>query len=254
MWIRALILAMTAVAGGAARAADPYDAGMKDFAAGRWADAARNFEASLAERPGRPPVLYMLALAEARAGRIDKAEAAFAEMLSAPTLDPVLLEKGWTNRLRNLIDGGRGGRALALLPAARAAVPQSADLLYQGARAEFEAGRWRAAIALLEEATKLDSEQWAVFNLLGLSWLRSGNPKAARIAFERAATLAPDVAWIHNNLGAAREASGDLLGAEAAYRRALELGASAKVEANLERVRREIARGGGRARWVLEEE
>lgn len=243
--------ALTPAAGAAA--ADDYEAGMRAFGAGRFAEAVSHFEASVAARPDNAGLLYMLAFSRSRAGRVDAAEAAFAQLLAAEIIDPVLLEKAWANRLRNLVDGGRAAEASALLALARSAVPRHAEVLHQGARALFDAGDLAKAIPLLEEATRLDSEHWAVFNLLGLAWLRSGNPGAARLALERAAALAPDIAFIHNNLGAAREAQGDLVGAETAYRRAVALEPGSRVRQNLDRVQKAIAGHGSQQRWVLED-
>lgn len=233
--------------------ADDYQSGMSAFGAGRYAEAVSHFESGLAARPGNTGILYMLALGRSRAGRTAQAEAAFAELLAQNLTDPGLVEKAWANRLRNLIDGGSAAQASSLLALARAAAPDNAEILYQGARASFDAGDLPTAISLLKEAARLDSEHWAVYNLLGLAWLRSGNPGAARLALERAAELAPQVAFVYNNLGAAREAQGDLVGAETAYRRALSIESSPRVKQNLERVRESIAGNGGQQRWVLEE-
>ena len=250
--LRLLVIAAALLVASSA-GADDYESGMAEFAAGRYAEAVSHFETGLAARPGNSGILYMLALGRSRAGRTVQAEAAFAELLAQELDDPALVEKAWANRLRNLIDGGRLDQGASLLAVARAAAPGNAEVLYQGARASFDAGKLPTAISLLEEATRLDSEHWAVFNLLGLAWLRSGNPGAARLALERAAQLAPQVAFVYNNLGAAREAQGDLVGAETAYRRAFAIEPSARVKQNLERVHKSIAGNGGQQRWVLEE-
>ncbi len=93
-------------------------------------------------------------------------------------------------------------------------VRQGADALKQGNAAE--------AVALLEEASRVEPDGYEVFVYLGAAYSAENRINAAIGAFKRAAEIRPDSAQIHYNLGQAYEAAGVPREAWLEYEAALE--------------------------------
>jgi tetratricopeptide (TPR) repeat protein len=154
-----------------------------------------------------------------RAGRMDEAEARFAEVLShQPRHFTALLMCGAI--------AGRTGRNLLGIRMLRQAIsvqPQSADARLLLANLLRETGELANAISLLREAIRLRPRDAALHNELGLAHM-SGHQLAEAIGcFERAIAFDPNFAIPQFNLGTALERQGRAGDAIVAYLRAATL-------------------------------
>jgi len=89
------------------------------------------------------------------------------------------------------------------------------------ARELLASGQIDAAIAVLEPLTQTESDDYLVFEVLGVAYAHKGNMMAAVGALETAARLNPVMPSNHYNLGQALLRAGDVAGAKVAFERAL---------------------------------
>ena len=94
-----------------------------------------------------------------------------------------------------------------------AADPQSPAHWSDRARARADQGKWRAALADLDQALRLDPEDAAIYALRASAWRHSGNPGRAMEDVELALALAPRLPEALLERGILRHAKGDLAGA-----------------------------------------
>ena len=89
--------------------------------------------------------------------------------------------------------------------------------------AAFQNGDFDSAISELEEATRLDRENFRAFLYLGAAYGEREKYDEAIGAFKAASQLKPNVPSLHYNLGQAYEAAGVPSEAVYEYNRALEI-------------------------------
>ncbi len=129
-----------------------------------------------------------LALAFARAGRLDDAAAILQPLVA--TRDPAA-----TRALaRILSEQGRQRPAEALLERALHIEPESAEAHELIALVALREGRWPDAVAASRRALELDETRPEAWNQLGVALYSQGRQPAALDAWERAVTLDPN-AW-----------------------------------------------------------
>lgn len=123
----------------------------------------------------------------AREGRVDDAEGAYRELLKAhPDLKPV-----WAECFELLRAHGRAADALLLADAARAQFGDSAFVFTLQGAALVELGRFREALAALEQAIEHDPDLGPAWHELGLAAYRLGDRSRALLALDRAFALEP---------------------------------------------------------------
>lgn len=89
------------------------------------------------------------------------------------------------------------------------------------ARRLLQSGNNDAAIALLEPLMAEESDDYLIFEVLGVAYAQKNNMTAAVGAFETATHLNPAQPQPHFNLGQARLRTGDRSGAKEAFERSL---------------------------------
>ncbi|HEX2897915.1 MAG TPA: tetratricopeptide repeat protein, partial [candidate division Zixibacteria bacterium] len=82
------------------------------------------------------------------------------------------------------------------------------QLLDRGGR-QLYVKKYKEAIGTLEQALKLDSNNFEALQNLGMAHSALGNQGQARNYFEKAHAIKPNDAGINNNLGGALSAAGD---------------------------------------------
>ncbi len=147
--------------------------------------AARIYEAALAEQPDEPDALHLLGL--------------------------VALQRGEAGRAVELI-----GRAVSLRPNAAAF---HADL----AEAYWSLGRIDEVIDCCEAALRLEPESPGILCNLGATLVARGDLDAALVRFHQAVRLAPDFAVARSSLGHALRLKGDRIAAMEQFRHAARL-------------------------------
>jgi tetratricopeptide (TPR) repeat protein len=100
---------------------------------------------------------------------------------------------------------------------------QEAEKFFQSGIAAYRAGNLEAAVADLEEATRLDPEYVDAFKYLGAAYGSTGKYNQAVGAFKVAEQLSPQDPRIHYNIAQAHEAAGNPAEAEYEYGKALEV-------------------------------
>lgn len=173
------------------------DAAALDFAAGRWAPAARAFERILARDPGNLMTAVRLAVCRSFLGDARGADAAFD---AARRLDPSSVEVRHYHAM-HLLKSGREELAGPLFESVLAVQPDRAAALEGLARVRAGQGRPEEAAALFERAAPLSADPGSALVEAGLLRMELGQTGPALAALERA-----------------RDAQG------AAFRRHLELG------------------------------
>ena len=198
---------------------DPLGRGLELFRAGEHAAAAACFAEADSRHPDRGFTVYMLGLAEWKAGRLDAAAGTLARAaeIDASAVRPRV------NLARVQNERGDFEAALDASRAALAIAPEDASALFLEGRALRNLGQREQALVALERSVALAPGNGYAHNLLGLTWLELERVDEALAAFEVAAERIPDVAYVHNNLGMALERSGAREEAVAAYRRAVAL-------------------------------
>jgi len=99
----------------------------------------------------------------------------------------------------------------------------AASVAYQRALRLTEAGRYEAALAVLQELVAAEPEFALAFNLMGVCFVKQVDYAAAQKAYERALQLAPESPLAYYNLGALWTALGNYARAIENYERALAL-------------------------------
>jgi len=200
---------------------------------GRYAVAARGFEAYTGRKPDNVWGWYMLGFSSWKAGDTEGALVAFDSALAR---DPRHL-KSLHNSGRALLDAGRPREALDRFQAAVDADSSSAEGYRLLGRGYQEIGDAEAAVSAYRQALVLDEhDSWALNNL-GVVYLHQGMPQEAIGPLARAVEVRPASPVFRNNLGSALERAGHPAAAKAAYATALEADSSyAKAKVNLERV------------------
>src|SRR5213592_888590 len=122
-----------------------------------------------------------------REGRVADAEKAYRDLLAEhPDLKP-----GWAECFELLRGQGRTEDALRLAEAARAQFGDSAFSLALKGAALIELGRYRDALATLEQAVEFDPDLALVWHELGYAAFRLGDRNRALLALDRAFALEP---------------------------------------------------------------
>ncbi len=168
-----------------------------------------------------------------REGRVADAEKAYRDLLAAhPDLKP-----GWAECFELLRGQGRGDDALRLAEGARAQFGDSAFSLALKGAALTDLGRYREALATLEQAVEFDPDLGLVWHELGYAAYRLGDPNRALLALDRAFALEPHTETLRLRGRILRDA-GRYQAAEVAYE-----GAAQAAEHREQRVaaEREIA-------------
>ncbi len=106
---------------------------------------------------------------------------------------------------------------------------EEANIHVTAGLAAFHAQDYLSAIAELEEATRLDENNFRAFLYLGACYGEIGKYEAAIGAFKRASAIRPNVPSVHYNLGQAYEAAGVPSEAAYEYNKALELNPNYKL-------------------------
>jgi tetratricopeptide (TPR) repeat protein len=163
--------------------------------------------------------LLAKAAAAYRAGRLDAAEKRCGELLARSPG-----HRGGAQLLA-AIAGKRGdpARGLDILDELDGAGVASTDVAVQRAALLRSAGRGVEAIVALREARRLQPDNVAALNDLGLALLAEVGAAEALEAFDAALAVAPDKAALCYNKGLALERLGQLDGALAAFARAAAL-------------------------------
>lgn len=200
---------------------------------GRYAEAARGFEAYTGRKPDNVWGWYMLGFSSWKSGDTEGALVAFDSALAR---DPRHL-KSLYNSGRVLLDAGRPREALERFQAAVDADSSSAEGWRLLGRGYQDIGDAEAAVSAYRQALALDEHDGWALNNLGVLYLHQGMPQDAIGPLARAVEVRPSSPVFRNNLGSALERAGHPAAAKAAYATALEADSSyAKAKVNLERV------------------
>lgn len=173
------------------RARAAFVEGLRHFEAGRFADAERAYEASLALLPGRVSTLTNLAATKLRLGRAHD--------------------------------------ALQLLDDALAAQPDDPDAAWQRAQALAELGRHAEALPALERVIAARPDAALPWFRHGLALQRLERHDEALASYGRALALDPALAQAWSNRGGILKEQGRLDEAAACFERALVLGADPEL-------------------------
>ncbi|MGH7586876.1 MAG: tetratricopeptide repeat protein [Gemmatimonadales bacterium] len=210
-----------------------YEDSEEALRAGRYAEAARGFEAYSARKPENPWGWYMLGYSSWKGGEPERAMVAFDSALSR---DPAHL-KSLYNSARVLFELGRPREALDRIETAIATDSTVAEGYRLLGRAYEETGDPEGAVSAYRQALILDEHDAWALNNLGVLYLKEGMPQEALGPLARAVELKPRSPVFQNNLGNALERAGSPVAAKAAYAAALDADESyQKARVNLERV------------------
>lgn len=154
--------------------------------AGEAAAALGYFRRAARHDPSFSPAWTNLGILYHRSGHVSHAEAAHLQALQADSTDLVAM-----SNLAGLYER-QGERSLAAEYRKRASDHRSRNPYYrfQLAREAFQAGRYDAAIGYLHEAIDRKKNEDQFYFLLGLCWLKKGDPQAARRWVARAEAVA----------------------------------------------------------------
>src|SRR2546428_6832416 len=123
----------------------------------------------------------------AREGRVAEAADAYREVLAShPLLKPC-----WAEYFELLRRGGRAADALRVAEGAAAQFGESAFALTLKGAALTELGRYREALAVLDQAVESDPDLALVWHELGYAAYRLGDRNRALLALDRAFALEP---------------------------------------------------------------
>jgi tetratricopeptide (TPR) repeat protein len=158
-------------------------------------------------------------LAHHRAGRLDKAEAAYKRALAKDGKDAAALH------LSGLVaaDKGRPGRALQLINKALALAPDSADFLHSAGHVLSLAGRPEDAVAHYQAALAQAPDRPLTLSNLGNALKRLGRLDEAARRLARAVAIDPGFAEGWSNLGLVQKERGLQNDARDAFARAIAL-------------------------------
>lgn len=123
---------------------------------------------------------------------------------------------------------GIPGKKVSEAPVRRPTHPENEGLpaaileLVENGEGFFEAGQYQPALESFEAAVQKEPEMAMLWNNIGLTQRKLGNPEKATEAYEKALSLDPKFAAAMNNLGMLKLASGDRLAAALYFRKATE--------------------------------
>lgn len=162
---------------------------------------------------------HRLALDHHQAGRLDKAEAIYRQLVAqAPQFSDAVHMLGAL-----LYQTGRNDDALPLLQRAVELAPNNAAYRCNLGVVLLAEGRTNEAITTLQIAVELDRQDPNAHYNLGNALKRAGQLEPAESYYRTAIELNPDHADAHNNLGSALRARGNLDDAGSHFRRAIEI-------------------------------
>lgn len=185
--------------------------------AGQLTEAALLYGQILQADPAQPDALNCLGQLHLQQGAADRAEALFAQAVTArPKTATYQINHGLA--LRRL---GRSEEALAAFARARSLDRSLAEAHHQAGIVLKSLGRYAEAIAALREAVRLAPKHDAAWLNLGVACLEGGARDDAIAAFQRALKLEPQRPEAHNILGHTLLAAGRSSEAEAALNEAL---------------------------------
>jgi Flp pilus assembly protein TadD len=171
-----------------ARAHYHSNVGAERLEAGDRIEALQHFRKALALEPGFVPAWINLGTLYQRAGKPAWAEAAWRQALRAEPGEPVAL----SNLERLYRASGRPAEADELRARVDRHRQTNPYYRYRQAEQAFAAGDYAGAIRHLRFAIQRKANEDRFYALLGLAYLRSGDPAAARRFMARAAELAAD--------------------------------------------------------------
>ncbi|HYE52837.1 MAG TPA: tetratricopeptide repeat-containing glycosyltransferase family protein [Azospirillaceae bacterium] len=195
---------MSAQADTSAGTAEPewvasFQEGAAAFAAGRYDEAARRFQAAAEAQPDHPAVLFNLGLALRGLGRRADAAAAWQHALALRPGHPQTL-----SQLASLLaEAGRADAAEALYGRLAALDPGFPGAALGLGNARMAQARPEAAEAAFRLAVAADPAAHAAVNNLGAALMAQGRAEEAVALYRRAARLAPAAPEYHKNLGTA---------------------------------------------------
>ncbi len=158
-------------------------------------------------------------LAHHRAGRMDKAEAAYKRALAKNKKDPAALH------LLGLVTAnkGRADRALQLIEKALALTPDNADFLHSAGHILSLAGRTEDAVRRYEAALEASPDRSLTLSNLGNALKHLGRLDDAAHRLGQAVAIDPNFAEAWSNLGLVEKERGAFGDARAAFARAMAL-------------------------------
>lgn len=167
-----------------------------------------------------------LAIGHHTAGRLNKAEELYRQVLQADPDHPQALHLLGVIALQ----GGDNARAIELISSALAIKPDFAEASGNLAGAHYNLGNTQKAqgagdqaMASFRKVIAINPDFAQAHNNLGNLLQERGELEPAAASFRRALAIKPDYAQAHNNLGTTLNALGDPLGAEHCYRHALSI-------------------------------
>lgn len=186
---------------------------------GRYDDAVRSLEASVALKPNEPETLCNLGAALRALGRTQDAEAAYERALILnPAYVPAL------NNLGNLLNAiGKTKDAVAAFRATVAAQRDHADAWNSLGLILQAQGELADAEAAFLDTVRAQPRHWDGWNNLGLCRMTLGKLDAAQDAFHRAIEIRPESDVSHGNLGALFLRASQMIAAERQSRKAMAL-------------------------------
>lgn len=170
------------------RARAAFVEGLRHFEAGRYVDAERAYEASLALLPGRVSTLTNLAATKLRLGRAHDALQLLDDALAAQPDDP---DAAW-QRAQALADLGRHADALQALERVIGARPDAALPWFRHGLALQRLGRHDEALGSYGRALALDPALAQAWSNRGGILKEQGRLDEAAACFERALALGAD--------------------------------------------------------------
>ena len=176
------------ISDGRARAHYYSNVGVERMQAGEELPALLNFRKSLAEDPGFVPAWINLGSLYHRSGASDWAEAAWQHALQLAPRELVAM----SNLERLYRAGGRLREADELRGRLERHRQQNPYYRYQQAQAAYAAARYDVAIAQLRFAISRKANEDRFYALLGLAYLRRGDPASAQRWIARAEEVAGD--------------------------------------------------------------
>lgn len=200
---------------------DPFVAGLRAFAAGKWDDAAQQFRAATEKDPKNVRAWHNRGAVAEREQALGEAEADYQAALELePAFVPSLLALSRTYRAQQ-----RPADASALLEKAIAtpALAHDGALLTELARAYLQKGDLARAEATCRKVLARSKDDVNALALLARVFLAQGHPRLAAVIATKASKLAPNDARLHNTLGLIALKLGRTEVALAELRKAVEL-------------------------------
>ncbi len=199
--------------------ADAYRRGFAAHQAGRLQEAEQAYREVLSAEPAHPDALHLLGVLAHQVGRNDVAEEYIAQAIAKTPRRP-----DFHNNLGLVLNQrGRPAEAGAALTTALRLNPKYPDALNNLGIALAAQGRHDEAVATYRRALKLQANYPDACNNLGLAYNALGKLTQAEARFRAAITFKPDFAEAHANLAIVLAAQGRTTEAEAGYRAALRL-------------------------------